>query len=54
MAFPVSGIDSLGKSPATGKGGRLVMVNHIILDTSHESIVSLSQECGFAPLYMCG
>ena len=36
------------------EGGWLVMVNHIILDMFRESIVSLSQECCFTPLYMCG
>ena len=40
MVFPVLGINGLGESPETGEGGQLVVVNHIIFDMFHESIVS--------------
>src|SRR5882724_3952276 len=53
-SFPVSCINSLKKCLETEKGVQLVMVDHIVFDMFGDSIVSLSAECCFAPLNVCG
>ena len=54
MSFPVSCVDGLNEFLKAGKSVQLVVVNHIIFDTFGQSIVSLSVECCFAPLDICG
>src|SRR6266481_2321115 len=50
MTFPVSCVNCLGEFPEAGKGCWLVMMDHIVLDVFHESIISLTLECGFTPV----
>ena len=49
-SFPVLCINSLDELAESCEGVWLIVVDHVILDSFGKSIVSLSAECGFAPL----
>ena len=46
------GIDSLHEFPESGKGCGLLVVDHFILDLFGKAVVSLLEECCFAPVDM--
>ena len=46
------GIDSLHEFPEPRKGCGLIMVDHSILDLFGKAVVSLPEECCFAPIDM--
>ena len=50
--LPVTGINSLHKSLESGKGRGLIMVDDFVLDPFGKAIVSLPEECCFAPVDM--
>src|SRR5882724_2640048 len=54
FSFPISGVDSLDEFSESNEGVRLFMVDHVVFDALGESIVSLTAECGIAPLNACG
>ena len=52
-AFPVTGINGLGKDAETRESVWLVVVNHVILDVFCKTIVSLLKVCCISPLNSC-
>ena len=50
LAPPVTGVDSLHEFPESGKSRGLLVVDHFVLDPFGEAIVSLPEECCFAPV----
>ena len=50
FALPVTGVDSLQEFPESGKSRGLLVVDYFVLDPFGEAIVSLPEECCFAPV----
>ena len=47
------GVDGLNEFPEASEGGWFVVMDHIILDPLHETIIHLPKECSFAPMDAC-
>ena len=54
FVLPITGIDSLNELSEVGKHSGLVMMNQVILDSFHKTVIHLSEECWFGPLNACG
>ena len=52
-AFPVMGIDGLGKDVETRESIQLMVVNHVILDMFCKTVVSLLMKCCITPVNSC-
>ena len=50
LVLPVMDVNSLHVFLETRKGCGLLMVDHIILDPFDKAIISLPEECCFAPI----
>ena len=51
--FPVTQVDSLNKLSEASEGGRLIVMDHIVPDPFHETIICLPKECSFTPMDAC-
>ena len=54
LALPITGIDSLNELLEVRKCSGLIVMNQVVLDSFHKTVIRLSEERGLAPLYAYG